>query len=144
MLSVTTREDVQALLDLGNHPLVLVREYIKTENREGAEAALELGSGPSGRLSGVQQVSLRRSIDARFPEIEKERQEQRSKESKEMRSDLGSALAARREARKERANALLRGHKPSRGPLATQPHISELETDEVPVFGLRNNKRSSR
>jgi hypothetical protein len=140
---MTTHEDVQALLDKGNHPLVLARHYIKLEDREGAEAALELGSGPNGRLSGVQRVSLRRSIDARFPEIEADRKKRRSERAKKISSEVAASLAARKESRRERANALLRGHKPSRGPMATQPHISEEVPDDevVPVFGLRNNRR---
>jgi hypothetical protein len=137
-----TREDVQALLDRGNHPLVLAREYIKLEDRQGAETALELGFVPGGKLTGAQQVSLRRSIDARFPAIEKDRKEQRSKESKEMREGVSAALAQRKEWRQERADALLRGHKPSRGPNATTPHISEEVPDEdvVPVWGLQVRK----
>jgi hypothetical protein len=139
---MTTREDVQAMLDAGNHPLVLVREYIKLEDREGAEAALELGSSPNGRLSGVQQVSLRRSIDARFPESDADRKKRRGEQANQMRSEVAGALARRKERREERAGTLLRGHKPSRGPNAIQPHISEEVPDDavVPVWGLRNRR----
>jgi hypothetical protein len=136
---MTTREDVQAMLDKGNHPLVLVREYIKLEDREGAEAALELGSSPNGRLSGVQQVSLRRSIDARFPESDADYKKRRGEKAKQMRSEVAGALARRKEQRLERAAALYGNSKPSRGPNATLPHISEeIPDSEVkPVWGLK-------
>jgi hypothetical protein len=142
---MTTRDDVQAMLDKGNHPLVLVKEYIKQEDRAGAEIALELGSGPRGRLAGAQVVSLRRSIDARFPEIDEERKKRRGDDQKALREQLGATLQERRERRQERV--ALQSSKASRGPNATLPHISEevAESEQKPVWGLtvRKDRRFS-
>ena len=136
---MATREEVQALLDRGNHPLVLGRHYVKEGDKDGAQHALELGSHPGGKLSGVEQVSLNRTIQAAFPMSTEEHKKRREEQQTEFRNQITASVTARNEEHRERRRIAAASRKDIRGFYSTQPPADQLRTVETP-FGLKVRK----
>src|SRR5215216_8097922 len=108
------------------HPWQLIQQAIKDGDEQGAREAL---ANADSRLTGRMRIGADQAIKRAFPpepgEFASAAERRQIENEASNASPVASALARRREGRQQCADAIMKHHKPSRGPAAILGPVEE-------------------
>jgi hypothetical protein len=122
------RQELQRLIDRGNHPFVMLQKAIQEGDEEVARLVVEIGEP---RFSARDKLRCHSLLKAAFPERPEDWRARATEAHEERTNTLGQAVGQMLNRRREKQQQLTENTIPSRGPNAIPVSVEQEQAEKA-------------